>query len=69
MRISVDIDGDLLAQAIAVTGLAAETTVEQALRRLVRRHRRRAALADMTGLGWEGDLSAMREQREPDVHS
>jgi hypothetical protein len=31
------------------------------LRRLVRHHQRRNAVADMAGLGWEGDLNAMLE--------
>jgi hypothetical protein len=40
--------------------------VEEALRRLVRLHRRRSALNDMAGLGWEGDLDMMREGRGHD---
>ena len=67
MRTNIDIDDDLLAQAMAVTGLATKkATVEEALRRLVRRHQRKAALANMAGLGWEGDLAAMREGRGTD---
>jgi Arc/MetJ family transcription regulator len=65
MRTNIDIDDDLLAEAMAAAGLSTKkATVEEALRRLVQRHRRRAALADMTGLGWDGDLAAMREGRE-----
>ena len=67
MRTNIDIDDDLLAEAMAATGLATKkATVEEALRRLVRRHQRLAGLADMAGLGWEGDLGAMREGRAPD---
>ena len=36
-----------------------KATVEEALRRL-------DALADMAGLGWEGDLGAIRDGRVPD---
>ena len=62
MRTNIDIDDELLTEAMAASGLATKkATVEEALRRLVQRHRRRAALADMTGLGWDGDLAAMRE--------
>ena len=43
--------------------LIKKATVEEALRTLVRRHRRRAAIADMIGLGWQGDLDALREGR------
>ena len=67
MRTNIDIDDDLLTQAMAAAGLTTKkATVEEALRRLVRTHQRRAALADLSGLGWEGDLAAMREGRETD---
>ncbi len=65
MRTNIDIDDDLLAKAMAATGLPTKkATVEEALRRLVKRRERLDALADLAGLGWEGDLSAMREGRE-----
>ena len=35
-------------------------SVEEALRRVVATHRRQQAIEDMAGLGWEGDLDAMR---------
>jgi Arc/MetJ family transcription regulator len=64
MRTNIDIDDELLTEAMAVTGLPTKkATVEEALRRVVSRHRRRTALADMADLGWEGDLDAMREGR------
>ena len=67
MRTNIDIDDALLAEAMAAAGLATKkATVEEALRRLVQRHRRRSALADMAGLGWEGDLAGMREGRISD---
>lgn len=70
MRTNIDIDDELIAEAMAATGLTTKkATVEEALRRLINRHRRRTALADLTGLGWEGDLDAMREGREPDQTS
>jgi len=66
MRTNIEIDDDLIAEAMAVTGLTTKkATVEEALRRLVRRHRRRNAVTDMAGLGWDGDLDATREGREP----
>ena len=64
MRTNIDIDDDLIAKAMAATGLSTKkATVEEALRRLVHRHERSSALADMAGLGWDGDLDAMREGR------
>ncbi len=70
MRTNIDIDDVLIAEAMAATGLATKkATVEEALRRVVRRHRRQGAIADMAGLGWEGDLDAMREGRgDPTPH-
>jgi Arc/MetJ family transcription regulator len=62
MRTNIEIDDELLAEAMAALGLATKkATVDEALRRLVQQHRRRQAIQDMVGLGWEGDLDAMRE--------
>ena len=64
MRTNIEIDDALLTEAMAAAGLATKkATVEEALLHLVRRYRRRSALADMAGLGWEGDLTEMREGR------
>lgn len=67
MRTNIEIDDDLLAAAMVATGLPTKkATVEEALRRLVRNHRQKRAIADMAGLGWEGDLDAMRAGRDID---
>jgi Arc/MetJ family transcription regulator len=69
MRTNIDIDDELLAEAMAAAGLATKkATVDEALRRLVSQHRRRQALQDLAGLGWEGDLDSMRTEdlRDPD---
>ena len=67
MRTNIDIDDALLAEAMAATGLPTKkATVEEALRALVRQNRRRRAIADMIGLGWQGDLDAMRQSRSDD---
>jgi len=67
VRTNIDIDDGLIAEAMAATGLTTKkATVEEALRRLVRRHQRQAALVDMAGLGWDGDLAMMREGRDSD---
>jgi Arc/MetJ family transcription regulator len=67
MRTNIDIDDDLLTEAMAATGLATKrATVEEALRQLVLDHRRRKALEDSAGIGWEGDLDEMRTDGPPD---
>jgi Arc/MetJ family transcription regulator len=67
MRTNIEIDDELLAAAMAATGLPTKkATVEEALRRLVRHHRQKRAIADMAGLGWEGNLDAIRNDRDID---
>lgn len=66
MRTNIDIDDDLLAEAMAASGLATKrATVEEALRQLLRNHRRRKALEETAGIGWEGDLDEMRRDEPP----
>lgn len=65
MRTNIDIDDTLMAEAMKVTGLSSKkATVETALRKLVELHSKKEAIARMTGLGWEGDLNALREGRD-----
>ena len=64
MRTNIDIDDTLLAAAMKATGLTTKkATVEEALKRLVRAARQRKALDELDGIGWEGDLDAMRQGR------
>ncbi len=64
MRTNIDIDDDLVAEAMTVLVLRTKkATVEEALRRAVRQVRQRQALKELKGIGWEGDLDAMREGR------
>jgi Arc/MetJ family transcription regulator len=65
MRTNIDIDDALMNEAMEVTGLPTKkATVEEALRWIIRNHRRKQALKDLRGIGWEGDLDAMREGRD-----
>ena len=67
MRTNIELDDELLAEAMAVTGLPTKkATVEEALRRLVRRHRQKKAIAALAGAGWVGDLDEMRRDRQDD---
>jgi Arc/MetJ family transcription regulator len=64
MRTNIEIDNALLSQAMIATGLSTKrATVEESLRLLVRVHEQARALADISGLGWEGDLEEMRQGR------
>jgi Arc/MetJ family transcription regulator len=64
MRTNIELDEELLEEAMAATGLPTKrATVEEALRSLVRRYRQKAAIANLAGLGWDGDLAATREGR------
>jgi len=67
MRTNIEIDDKLLAEAMAASGQTTKkATVEEALRRLVRQHRQRKAIAALAGAGWVGDLDAMRRDRQRD---
>ena len=68
MRTNIDIDDALIGAAMEATRLPTKkATVEEALRRLVRRHRQQLAIAELQGLGWEGDLDARRQDPAPDA--
>jgi Arc/MetJ family transcription regulator len=64
LRTNIDLDDELMSQAMAATGLSTKkATVEAGLQALVNRQRQKKALAALKGLGWEGDIEAMREGR------
>ena len=66
MRTNIEIDDELLSQAMRAAGLSTKrATVEEGLRLLVRVRKQAKALADLKGLGWKGDLDAMRQGRPP----
>jgi Arc/MetJ family transcription regulator len=67
MRTNIDIDDELLAEAMTLTGEPTKrATVEAALRMMVRLKRQKQAGMNLAGIGWEGDLDAMREGRTPE---
>ncbi len=64
MRTNIEIDEDLVAEAMTLFGLKTKkATVAEALLRAVRQSKRRQAINELIGIGWEGDLDAMREGR------
>jgi len=65
MRTNIDIDEELLAEAMVATGTTTKkAAVEEALRRVVQFKHQREAFEEMRGMGWYGDLDAMREGRD-----
>lgn len=65
MRTNIDIDDRLMSQAMKAAGLKTKrATVEEGLRQLIRLRNRAEALRQLKGIGWEGDLDAMRRDRK-----
>lgn len=62
MRIIIEIDDVLMAEAMAlISARTKKEAVETALRELVRRHKTANAIRSLRGkIQWEGDLDAMR---------
>jgi Arc/MetJ family transcription regulator len=64
VRTNIEIDDALIAEAMAATGQTTKkATVEEALRRVVHMHRQKVAGEKLAGMGWDGDLDAMRKGR------
>jgi len=64
MQTTIDLDDTLVEQAMVVTGQRTrKAVIEEALRRLIRAQEQKQAIEDLRGLGWEGDLDAMRPLR------
>lgn len=60
MRIQVEIDDVLMREAMEASGLPTKrATIEAALRLLVRQEQQ-AKILKLRGIGWIGDLDAMR---------
>jgi Arc/MetJ family transcription regulator len=64
MRTNIDIDDELMAKALELSGLPTKkAVVEEALKLLVQSRKRRNVIEEMRGMGWEGDLDDMRSSR------
>jgi Arc/MetJ family transcription regulator len=67
VRTNIEIDDELMSQAMKAVGLPTKrATVEEGLRLLIQVRGQAEALADLRGLGWEGDLDEMRQGRSPE---
>jgi Arc/MetJ family transcription regulator len=61
MRTNIELDDDLIAEAMELGGLATKkAAVDQALRDFVRIKRQLRAIDNLEGIGWDGDLEASR---------
>jgi Arc/MetJ family transcription regulator len=66
VRTNIKIDDALLSQAMTAARLSTKrAAVEAGLGLLVRLHKQAEALAELEGLGWEGDLDEIRQGRQP----
>jgi Arc/MetJ family transcription regulator len=63
MRTNIDIDDELIAEAMELSGLRTKkAVVEQGLRRLITLERQARAIEDMAGLGWDDGLGTRDEK-------
>ncbi len=70
MRTNIEIDDQLMSQAMALTGKGAKkAVVEEAMRLTVQLDRQSQILRRLWGIGWEGNLDEMRASRFPDWDS
>ena len=61
MRTNIEIDNELMERAMTATGKPTKkATIEEALRQVILNQELRQAIQDMKGIGWEGNLEAMR---------
>ena len=61
MRTNIDIDDELIAEVMKVTGTTTKkAAVEEALTRVAKTYRLRKAMESLRGIGWDGDLDEIR---------
>ena len=67
-RTNIDLDDALVAEVMRRYGVTTKKdAVDLALRRLVGVPLSRDFLLSMEGIGWEGDLDAIRRDQPPDI--
>ena len=61
MRTNIEIDDQLMKDALAESGASTKRdVVQEALALLIQLKRQERAIKELWGIGWEGDLEAMR---------
>jgi Arc/MetJ family transcription regulator len=64
MRTNIEIDPELMAEVMQAFGVNTKReAVDRALREALVIERQKAALNGLWGLGWDGDLDAMRTEK------
>jgi Arc/MetJ family transcription regulator len=64
MRTNIEIDDELMAKAVELSGLPTKkAVVEEALKLFVNSLKQRNVIEEMHGMGWEGDLDEIRSSR------
>ena len=63
MRTNVEIDDDLMASAMRVTGVTTKREMIDRALRMTLRLKRQEELMQLWGLGWDGDLDDMRTSK------
>jgi Arc/MetJ family transcription regulator len=67
MRTNIEIDDQLMARALQLSGLPTKkAAVERGLELLAVHHAKRVAIDSTAGIGWEGDLDVIREGNQGD---
>ena len=63
-RTNIVLDDELLAETMRITGKRTKkAAVEEAMRRTIRNQMLKEAVESLRGVGWEGNLDAMRQGR------
>lgn len=64
MRTNVEIDDDLMAEAMKASGLKTKkAVVEEGLRHIIRKSEQLKAFEKLRGIGWDGDLDVSRRSK------
>ena len=64
MRTNIEIDDQLMAEAMSELGVRTKReAVETALRQSVRARQQLRAIRELRGIGWDGDLDEMRTDK------
>jgi Arc/MetJ family transcription regulator len=66
MRTNIEIDDELTRKAMAASGKTTKKDVVEDALRLVVQLKRQEGVRKLWGIGWEGNLDAMRESRFPE---